>query len=80
MSSSVELVQRVQTARTKVQSQIDARIRSEAGLDAVKTEARELRDLMVAEGIEPNDLDRLIAEASEELESKLSTLEAALND
>jgi gamma-glutamylcysteine synthetase len=79
METNEELVTRVQLAKSKVEQRRQTRLRTEAKMETLYNELEQLKTRLKALGIDPAELDTLLADQESKFEALLATLEDRLN-
>jgi uncharacterized membrane protein len=79
METNEELVARVQLAKSKVEQRRQTRLRTEAKMETLYNELEQLKTRLKALGIDPAELDTLLADQESKFEALLATLEDRLN-
>jgi chromosome segregation ATPase len=74
-----DLAARILAARSLVDQWKLERARAEQNLATIRDEVNELRASLSEQGIDPADIDRRIAEATDQLKNLLSELESLLD-
>jgi len=77
--SNEALVERIQQARSGVEDRRNNRLRLETRKEDFTTQITTFKQSLADKGIAAGELDRLVDEAKQDLEQKLTALETALN-